>query len=185
MMIATPTIAKVDFLSITNSPITDLTHFAMMVVRPATTKAALLITAPSIPDLAITQSAVLDWANQLAIAGYTYDFAHYKEEFQSLSNYFTPDGWKQFYNALEKSNNLEVVIAKKLKVTAVVTKTPIILQQGILNGRYSWRVQTFLLATYQNDKEYTQQTLEVIILIARTSPIEGTNSLRVIQFIAR
>src|SRR3990167_10662855 len=88
-----------------------------------------------------SDSAVLQWANQAAIAAFTYNFVNYRSELQASSGFFTSEGWTQFLNALQESNNLDAVKAKKLIVSAVATRAPIILQKGMLNGRYAWRVQ--------------------------------------------
>ena len=70
-------------------------------------------------------SAVLQWANQAAIASFTYNFVNYHEELKAASVYYTTDGWRSFIDGLNKSNNLEVVKSKKLIVSAVATKAPI------------------------------------------------------------
>ena len=45
-------------------------------------------------------SALLLWSNQAATAAFTYDFVNYRQALQSASDYFTPDGWRDFLNAL-------------------------------------------------------------------------------------
>lgn len=130
----------------------------------------------------LSEAALVVWANEAAVATFTYDFVNFETELQTASNYFTPNGWKEFYKALEQSDNLSAVKAKKLLVTAAAFRTPIILQAGLLNGRYCWRVQIPLQVTYQNDSEYTQQNLAVTILIARASPYEGVRGLVVLQY---
>ncbi len=59
-----------------------------------------------------SDSAVLQWANQAAIAAFSYNFVNYRSELQASSGFFTADGWTQFLNALQQSNNLEAVKAK-------------------------------------------------------------------------
>ena len=65
-----------------------------------------------------SDSAVLQWANQAAIASFTYNFVNYRDELQASSGFFTPEGWDQFLSALQQSNNLDAVKAKKLIVSA-------------------------------------------------------------------
>lgn len=130
----------------------------------------------------ISEAALVVWANEAAVATFTYDFVNFETQLQTASNYFTPNGWKEFYKALEQSENLKALQAKKLLVTAVPFRTPIILQAGLLNGRYSWRVQIPLQVTFQNSSEYAQQNLAVTMLIARASPYEGVRGLVVLQY---
>ncbi|MFZ4077074.1 MAG: type IVB secretion system apparatus protein IcmL/DotI [Legionellaceae bacterium] len=130
-----------------------------------------------------SDSAVLQWSNQAAIAAFTYNFVNYRSELQASSGFFTSDGWTQFLKALEESNNLDAVKAKKLIVSAVATRAPIILQKGILNGRYAWRVQMPLLVTYQSASEFSQQSNVVTLLITRVSTLNSPRGIGISQFV--
>ncbi|HAU0286789.1 TPA: type IV secretion protein DotI [Legionella pneumophila] len=130
-----------------------------------------------------SDSAVLQWANQAAIAAFTYNFVNYRDELQASSGFFTAEGWDQFLGALEQSNNLDAVKAKKLVVSAVATRAPIILQKGVLNGRYSWRVQMPISVTYQSASEFTQQNNVVTMLITRVSTLNSPRGIGISQFV--
>ncbi|MFG0171996.1 type IVB secretion system apparatus protein IcmL/DotI [Legionella pneumophila] len=130
-----------------------------------------------------SDSAVLQWANQAAIAAFAYNFVNYRDELQASSGFFTAEGWDQFLGALEQSNNLDAVKAKKLVVSAVATRAPIILQKGVLNGRYSWRVQMPILVTYQSASEFTQQNNVVTMLITRVSTLNSPRGIGISQFV--
>ena len=130
-----------------------------------------------------SDSAVLQWANQAAIAAFTYNFVNYRDELQASSGFFTADGWTQFLNALQQSNNLDAVKAKKLIVSAVATRAPIILQKGLLNGVYSWRVQMPILVTYQSASEFSQQNNVVTMLINRVSTLNSPRGIGISQFV--
>ena len=130
-----------------------------------------------------SDSAVLQWANQAAIAAFTYNFVNYRSELQASSGFFTSDGWDQFLTALEQSNNLDAVKAKKLIVSAVATRAPIILQKGLLNGNYAWRVQMPILVTYQSASEFSQQNNVVTMLITRVSTLNSPRGIGISQFV--
>lgn len=130
-----------------------------------------------------SDSAVLQWANQAAIAAFTYNFVNYRSELQAASGFFTAEGWSQFLAALEESNNLDAVRAKKLVVSAVATRAPIILQKGILNNRYSWRVQMPILVIYQSASEFSQQNNVVTMLITRVSTLNSPRGIGIAQFV--
>ncbi|MGQ3892559.1 type IVB secretion system apparatus protein IcmL/DotI [Legionella sp. CNM-4043-24] len=130
-----------------------------------------------------SDSAVLQWANQAAIAAFTYNFVNYRSELQASSGFFTADGWTQFLTALQQSNNLDAVKAKKLIVSAVATRAPIILQKGILNGQYSWRIQMPLLVTYQSASEFSQQNNVVTMLVTRVSTLNTPRGIGISQFV--
>lgn len=128
-------------------------------------------------------SAVLQWANQAAIAAFSYNFVNYREELQAASGFFTAEGWQQFLDALQSSNNLEAVKRQKMVVSAVATRTPVILQKGLLNGRYSWRVQMPLLVTYQSANQFSQRNDVVTLLITRISTLNSPRGIGIAQFV--
>lgn len=130
-----------------------------------------------------SDSAIAQWANQAAIASFTYNFVNYRAELESASEFFTAEGWQTFMQALESSNNLAAVQTKKLIVSAVATGAPVILQKGELNGRYSWRVQMPLLATYQSASQFTQSNYVVTMLIQRVSTLNNPRGIGISQII--
>jgi len=130
-----------------------------------------------------SDSAILQWSNQAAVAAFTYNFVNYRTELQAASGFFTSEGWTQFLTALEDSNNLDAVRVKKLVVSAVATSAPIILQKGVLNGRYSWRVQMPMLVTYQSASEFSQQRNVVTLLISRISTLNSPRGIGIAQFV--
>ena len=131
-----------------------------------------------------SDTAVMQWANQATIAAFSYNFVNYRGELQAASVFFTPEGWDQFLKALEDSNNLIAVKSKKMIVSAVATKAPVILQKGILNGRFAWRVQMPLLVTFQSAVEFSQQQLVVTLLISRVSTLNSPRGIGISQFVA-
>lgn len=131
----------------------------------------------------LSSAALLSWANTAAIAVYTYNFVNYRQALQAASDYFTPDGWKSFMNALQSSNNLNAVIDKKLIVSAVATGAPVILEQGLLFGTYTWRVQMPMLVTYQSASEFSQQAVTVTMLITRVSTLATPLGIGIAQFV--
>lgn len=128
-------------------------------------------------------ATLLQWANVAAVAAYTYNFVNWRQELQAASEFFTPEGWREFLKALDESNNLKAVIAKKLVVSAVATGAPVILQEGILGERYSWKVQMPLLVTYQSANQITQQSVMVTMLITRVSTLRSPRGIGIAQFV--
>ncbi|HBB52969.1 MAG TPA: type IV secretion protein DotI [Legionellales bacterium] len=132
----------------------------------------------------VNDSNILEWANLATIAAFSYNFVNYRSELEFSSEYFTANGWTSFLKSLKASNNLLAVISKKLVVSAEATRTPEMLQKGIFNGRYSWRIKIPILVTYQSGQEYTQQNLEVILLITRVSTLNNPKGIGIEQFVS-
>jgi intracellular multiplication protein IcmL len=131
-----------------------------------------------------SDGVILQWANLATVAAYSYNFVNYRNELQSASEFFTAEGWSTFLDALKESNNLEAVISKKLVVTAVATRAPVILQKGVLSGRYSWRIQIPILVTYQSASEFSQQNLVVTMLVTRISTLNNPKGVGIAQFVS-
>ena len=131
-----------------------------------------------------SDSAVLQWANQAAIAAFSYNFVNYRSELVASSGFFTAEGWDQFISALAASNNLEAVKAKKLVVSAVATRAPVILQKGILSNRYSWRIQMPMLVTYQSASEFSQMHVTVTMLVTRVDTLNSPRGIGIAQFVS-
>ncbi len=131
-----------------------------------------------------SDGVILQWANLATVAAYSYNFVTYRTELQSASDFFTAEGWSTFLDALKESNNLEAVISKKLVVTAVATRAPVILQKGVLSGRYSWRIQIPILVTYQSASEFSQQNLVVTMLVTRISTLNNPKGVGIAQFVS-
>ena len=132
----------------------------------------------------VSTSALLQWANQAAVVAYTYNFVNYRKQLQEASEFFTPEGWRNFEVALKGSRNLETVLARKLVVTAVATGAPVVLDQGVIGGRYAWKVQMPLLVTYQSSSTTYQQTLTITMVITRVPILNVPKGIAIAQFFA-
>ncbi len=130
-----------------------------------------------------SDSAVLQWANQAAIASFSYNFVNYRTELQASSGFYTAEGWDQFLKSLQDSNNLLAVKASKLVVSAVATSAPIILQKGVLNGQYTWMVQMPMLVRYQSASEFSEQNNVVTIRVTRVSTLNSPRGIGISQFV--
>lgn len=136
----------------------------------------------NLPNMSAIDLLVL--ANQAAVSAFTYNFVNYRKQLANAAHYFTPDGWKAFQSALDQSGNLKQVIAKKLVVSAVATGAPIIVRQGVIGNRYTWRIELPLLVSYQNANEKYQHHLMITMVLQRTQKFVGHDGVGVQQFIA-
>lgn len=132
----------------------------------------------------VTSAELLQWANQAVTEAYSYSFVNYRKQLQDASQYFTAEGWNQYQEALKASRNLETVIAKKFVVTAAATGAPVITDQGIIQGRYAWRINIPLVVTYENTAERIQQPVVVTILVIRVSNLDIPKGIAIAQFYA-
>jgi intracellular multiplication protein IcmL len=134
---------------------------------------------PNLPD-----KAVLQWASEAAVSVYSYNYVDFRKVFQDNKRYFTAEGWKSFTQALSLSANLDMVKAKKYIVSAVLAAAPVITNQYLLHGRYTWKVQMPLLVTFENATERNDQRFLISLTIRRISTLDDIYGIGITQFIA-
>ncbi len=141
---------------------------------------------PLIPLSRPNQSnrTIKQWANEAAVAAYTFNWVDYRKALEDASNFFTPQGWTQFVTQLKASNNLDAIKDRKLIMSSVATGAPVILHQGLLNGRYSWKVEMPMLVSLNSASQTLQQALNITLLITRVSPLDNPKGIAIAQFIA-
>jgi len=131
----------------------------------------------------LSTEALLSWASQVAMGSYTYNFANYRQKMQMQETNFTSDAWQQFLVQLKDSGNLQAVDQRKINVSAVVSGAPVVVYQGMLDGRYAWKVQVPLLVTFVSASDRFQKNYMVTMVIVRVSTVQNQNGVAVAQFI--
>ena len=150
----------------------------------ATTQTGRVLTLIPLSAPMLSTEALLNWASQVAMAAYTYNFANYRQKIQLQESNFTSDAWQEFLTQLKTSGNIQAVDQRKIIVSAVVSGAPIVVSQGLLDGRYAWRVQLPLLVTFNISSERFQKNYLVTMTIVRISTLQNQNGVAIAQFIA-
>ena len=128
---------------------------------------------------------ILAWANMAATRINAYDFVHYKRQLQDASNYFTESGWRNYRQALLSSKNLDYVRENRLVVSSVATGTPVITQQGLVDGVYTWRVSLPLLLNYKGATVSRTQPAIVSMMIQRESVEKNPSGIGIVFYRAK
>jgi intracellular multiplication protein IcmL len=150
----------------------------------ATTEDGRIIPLIPLTEPNLSDSTVLEWARKVAVETYDYNFANYREAIQKLSAYFTKTGWPTFVKALNDSNNLEAIEKKQLIVHATSVGPPVIVVQGLMSKRYTWKIQVPLLIYYRGaGTSVTLQKVVVNLLVVRISTLQSVKGVGVEQFI--
>jgi intracellular multiplication protein IcmL len=116
----------------------------------------------------VTPTALLKWATLAATSAYTIDFYYYQANVDALKDYFTVDGYVNYLASLQASDSLNRIVSDKLIQSAVATNTAVILQEGVMRGVYTWRIQVPILVTYQGASSTpSYKNLAVSLLVTR------------------
>lgn len=111
---------------------------------------------------------------------YTFNAITYQQKFRDiLANDFTPDGADSFRETLNNSQLLKQVVTQQLNLTSIVSGQPVILQQGALMGRYTWKVQMPVLLTFESANQITTKRIIVTVLIINVSTKESPQAVAI------
>lgn len=138
----------------------------------------------SLTQPTVTNDFLLQWVSIATRSVMNLDFVHYQDQLNQAQIYFTPGGWKKFQDALQKSGLLPTVLSKKLMMTAVVSGAPIIVNQAVLNGHFTWTVQMPVLVTFSSASENSQTKLVVTVNVQRVSTLDTTQGIQISDFLA-
>lgn len=128
--------------------------------------------------------ALRDWATQAATSAYTYNFNDYDERFAETSVYFTPSAWSAFVDSISSANIIDNTVTKKLIVSSVRKGAAVIVDQRIISGVWTWRVQVPILVSYRGGVAAKEETLVVNMLITRVPTTEVSTGIAISQFYA-
>lgn len=114
----------------------------------------------------IRRDVILERAALAAVSAYSFNAADYQAQVEKVSQeFFTSNGGEAYLQSLQDSGVRDAVLNKGLVVSAVVQSQAVILQQGLLVGRYSWKVQVPIMVAFQSPSNIKQQRYIVNMLI--------------------
>jgi len=131
----------------------------------------------------VDQDMLITWATRAAVASYSFNFVDWQNDLQDVQQYYTETGFKNFMEALKNSGNLDTVVAKRLVVQATVVDVPRIVQQGLIQGRYAWKIQIPMLIKYTSASEELRQPVLVTMLVARVPTTQKPQGIAIAQFV--
>lgn len=131
----------------------------------------------------VTYDSLLTWSKEAITAAYSYGFGNYQTALQNASQYFTPKGWTDFADALEKSGNLSIIANNKLIVSAIPAGEPKVIKSAIINGLEGWQIQIPILAKYESAENTIREPLQVTLKIVQTEQRAGIQGLGIQQII--
>ena len=115
----------------------------------ATTADGRLIPLIPISEPYVPQEVLLTWAAQAVTTAYTLDYVHQKEQLSAMRDLFTAQGFNSHRQALESAGLWTAVAERRLVTQVVPTAPPLVTNQGVIGGRYAWKVEVPIKITYQ------------------------------------
>jgi intracellular multiplication protein IcmL len=149
----------------------------------ATTADGRLIPMVALDQPNLNRAALLSWATQAATETMTFSFHNYEKSLQDASRHFTRRGWKSFTEAMENSRILETVQSRQQIVTAAPGAAPVLINEGVFGGVYTWEIEFPLLATFQSGNDTRTRRFNLNLRIVRVSTLESPNGVGIEQWV--
>jgi intracellular multiplication protein IcmL len=135
----------------------------------------------------MTSAALMSWVAQATTEVMTFGFHDYQRRFQQASRHFTKTGWESFTLAMQRARIIDSVQALQQVVTAAPRSAPVLVQQGILNGKYRWVLQMNLQVTYKSagaGGASRTDNLKLNLVVERVPSLENPNGVGISQWVA-
>ena len=149
----------------------------------ATTSDGRLVPMVALDEPNLSTPALMSWTAQAATETMTFGFNDYRRRLQEASRNFTRVGWASFTTALERSRIMEMVEANQQVVTAAPSSAPVLVSEGVVNGRYQWQVEVPMIINYQAGSQTRAARIILTLLIVRVSKLESPNGVGIEQWV--
>lgn len=126
---------------------------------------------------------VLSFATDAVKAVNTFDFVNYRAQLTDAGEFFQPEAWQKFREAMHASGTIKLVEDRRYVVSSQPTGAPILLEEGLMNGVYAWRVKFPFTVTYQSANEIKNVNRMALITISRLSVLERDTGIGVVSLI--
>lgn len=132
----------------------------------------------NLAEAKVQPADVLDWANRAVTAIFSYNYKNYNKTIANNAQYLTPGAWKKYNAHLQSTGNAKTLTEHQITVIATVTKPSKIVNQGVVNGRYSWTVEVPMHTRYEtadpkktiNQEENFLVTLQIVRMSSEKHP---------------
>ena len=126
--------------------------------------------APLIPldKPVLTQQGLLNWVTETISNAVSLDFLEWREKLSKTRENFEETAYKSFLASLKSSGILDMIQEKRLSVSAVVTRAPVITASGLVGGTATWKVEFPLIVSYESSQG-VESTQRLMTTMARES----------------
>lgn len=131
----------------------------------------------------LSDTSVVQWANEAIIDLYTYDFFNYRKQVYSKRRFFLDRGWDSFIKGLKSSGIIKEIRDKKLRVSAIVVKQALLQRKGPILGVYSWSIKLPVLVNFESASESRQQRYLARMIVQRRSPLHDARGIGISSII--
>jgi intracellular multiplication protein IcmL len=163
----------------------------LVVTRPAPRYFAAtpdLRLAPLVPldKPVLTQQGLLNWVAETITNAVSLDFLEWRDKLSRVRENFENEAFKSFLASLNSSGVLQMIRDKRLSVSAVVTRAPVITASGLVGGKATWKIEFPLVVSYESSQgvESTQH-LMATVLVCRAATVTTPRGVVIQQVVLK
>lgn len=127
----------------------------------------------------LSSANLLQWVSEVFPNVFNYDFVHYNENLEADKHYFTDNGWDKFLGVIGEYASYNTIQDSKLFMHASAATAPIILNQGLLDGRYAWWVQMSLHLDYTSAEKREGKDIQLQVLVTRIPTLNNLDGVSI------
>lgn len=132
----------------------------------------------------ISEPALINWVSERVSRAYSMDPQNYRRQASDLSPDFTDEGYAQYIKSLESSGTIELMTKNLLVSTGVAQGAPVVIERGLANGVFFWKLQVPVLVQYRSAIKGTEKKRIVTVTIVRRQTLENPLGIGINQFVA-
>ncbi len=133
-------------------------------------------------DPVVGNDFVEQWAMQSLRTAFSLDYLHWESQLTQASYNFTKSGWIYFLDAFKQNNNLSSIEANQLVCDIKLTGSPNIINQGVVNGIYTWNIEVPVELIFSGKISITQ-TAMVTMLVQRANVVQYPQRIAINQIL--
>jgi intracellular multiplication protein IcmL len=110
---------------------------------------------------------LLQWVSHTLPIVTAMDFVNYNTELKAMPPYFTANGWAKYLDFLKTYMSYDDMSKKKEFVAGVPSGAPVVLNQGVIDGKYGWWVQMPLDVRYsgiEGDNREVKVNIQALVI---------------------
>ena len=134
----------------------------------------------------LSQQGLLNWTAETISQSISLDFLEWREKLSRTRDNFDDAAYKSFLSSLNSSGVLEMIKDKRLSVSAVITRAPVVVSSGVVSGKATWKIEFPLVVSYESSQgvESTQH-LMATVLVRRASTTTTPRGVLISQVVLK
>ena len=132
-----------------------------------------------------SKGEVVNWTTNAITQAFTFGFSNYRESFEVAKLNFTDSGWRGFQQAIEARKILSDVVENKFVTSSALREAPVVSQEGIVDGRWGWKIEVPMLVTYESANAHQTVGFLAEVIVVRRPESENPSGLGIAQILAK